>query len=386
MPISFSRRVIAVLFAVVMTLSATAQDGIRLRKVVIDPGHGGHDSGCISPDGKVKEKNVVLDVSLRLGERIKKEYPDVKVYYTRDKDVFIPLDKRGEFANKLHADLFISIHCNSVESKKPHGSETWVMGMDRNAANMAVCKRENSVILLEDDYTTKYRGFDPNDTESYIFFNLMQNAYFEQSLLFADLCQKEMSKGPITLNRGIKQGNLVVLWQSTMPSVLVELGFLSHSGDRAILTDKQQREAIAGDLFAAFKAFKKQYEASGAVVAPKPEPEAEQKPEPAQDTVEPQAPQAEQVPAGDEATSVEQVTGDAVFAVQIFAVSVDLKPGDARFKGEKDIHKSYNGKVYKYAIGSFKTQPEAAAAAERLKAKFPGCFVVKLDNFEIKKK
>jgi len=328
----------------------------------------------------------VLDVSLRLGERIKKEYPDVKVYYTRDKDIFIPLDKRGEFANKLHADLFISIHCNSVESKKPHGSETWVMGMDRNAANMAVCKRENSVILLEDDYTTKYRGFDPNDTESYIFFNLMQNAYFEQSLLFADLCQKEMSKGPITLNRGIKQGNLVVLWQSTMPSVLVELGFLSHSGDRAILTDKQQREAIAGDLFAAFKAFKKQYEASGAVVAPKPEPEAEQKPEPAQDTVEPQAPQAEQVPAGDEATSVEQVTGDAVFAVQIFAVSVDLKPGDARFKGEKDIHKSYNGKVYKYAIGSFKTQPEAAAAAERLKAKFPGCFVVKLDNFEIKKK
>ena len=368
MPILFSRRLFAALFAVVLTLTAAADDAIQLTKVVIDPGHGGHDTGCISLDGKVKEKNVVLDVSLKLGERIKKEYPDVKVYYTRDKDIFIPLDKRGEIANKHHADLFISIHCNSVESKKPHGSETWVMGMDRNAANMAVCKRENSVILLEDDYTTKYQGFDPNDTESYIFFNLMQNAYFEQSLLFAEMCQKEMSKGPVTFNRGIKQGNLVVLWQSTMPSVLVEMGFLSNYEDRAILTDKKRREEIADKLFAAFEKFKEQYE-SGLVVE--------------------QPIQEEEPIAGEEATSAADMLGNSrgtFYAVQVFAVSKELAPGSPEFKGEKTVHSFKSGSVYKYTVGEFETEAEASDAASRLNDKFPGCFVVKIDNFEIKKK
>jgi N-acetylmuramoyl-L-alanine amidase len=385
MPFLLSRRVISVLLAALLVTFSASADGVRLKTVVIDPGHGGHDAGAISLDGKLMEKNVVLDVATRLGERITKDYPDVKVIYTRSKDVFIPLDKRADIANKNHADLFISIHCNSVPktSKAPSGSETFVMGMNKNAANMEVCKRENSVILMEDDYSTKYQGFDPNDTESYIFFNLMQNAYFEQSLIFAELCQKELHKGPIPTNRGIKQGGLLVLWRTTMPSVLVELGFITNANDRTTLASPAKREQLAGCLFNSFEQFKKQYEGgSGAeavtetVATPEPE-------------VEPETPAAEPAHAEPMSTTPalnETANDGSFFAVQIFALSKELESGAPQFKGEKDIHRFKFGSVFKYTAGAFKTESEAAAEAQRMAEKFPGCFVVKIDNFEIKKK
>ena len=378
MPISFSRRIFATVLAVILAaISATAgNEAVQLKTVVIDAGHGGHDSGAISLDGKLKEKNVVLDIALQLGSRIKKEYPGVKVIYTRDKDVFIPLDKRADIANKNHADLFISIHSNSVpkKAKAPSGCETWVMGMNKNAANMAVCKTENSVILLEDDYNTKYQGFDPNDTESYIFFNLMQNAYFEQSLIFADLCQKELHKGPIPTNRGIKQGGLLVLWRTTMPSVLVEVGFISNASDKATLASKEKRDQIAGNLFNAFKKFKEQYESGSESTLPEVTESEDDGQADDTPTEEAQPEQPKVDPSGE------------YFSVQVFAISKDLAPGAPQFKGEKDVRKFKSGGVFKYTIGTYETASEAAAAAERLKAKFPGCFVVKLDNFEIKKK
>ena len=374
MPFLLSRRVISVLLAVLFVTFSAAADGVRLRTVVIDPGHGGHDAGAISLDGKLMEKNVVLDVATRLGDRIKKDYPDVKVIYTRSKDVFIPLDKRADIANKNHADLFISIHCNSVPktSKAPSGSETFVMGMNKNAANMEVCKRENSVILMEDDYSTKYQGFDPNDTESYIFFNLMQNAYFEQSLIFAELCQKELHKGPIPTNRGIKQGGLLVLWRTTMPSVLVELGFITNANDRNNLASPAKREQLAGCLFNSFEQFKKQYE-GGTESAPQSEPAPEVEPAPEETVSAP-------------AASDDIATVGTFFAVQIFALSKELESGAPQFKGEKDIHRFKVGSVFKYTAGAFSTEQEAAAAADRMSEKFPGCFVVKIDNFDIKKK
>ena len=369
------------LFVALLATFTAAADGVRLKTVVIDPGHGGHDAGAISLDGKLMEKNVVLDVATRLGDRIKKDYPDVKVIYTRSKDVFIPLDKRADIANKNHADLFISIHCNSVPktSKAPSGSETFVMGMNKNAANMEVCKRENSVILMEDDYSTKYQGFDPNDTESYIFFNLMQNAYFEQSLICAELCQKELHKGPIPTNRGIKQGGLLVLWRTTMPSVLVELGFITNANDRTTLAAPAKREQLAGCLFSAFEQFKKQYE-GGSESKPvvKPEPEAE-----------PETQKEEPVPAVEDSSTTAApalASSGSFYAVQIFALSKELESGAAQFKGEKDIHRFKVGSVFKYTAGVFETEQEAARAAQRISEKFPGCFVVKIDNFEIKKK
>ena len=354
------------LFAALLVTFSAAADGVRLKTVVIDPGHGGHDAGAISLDGKLMEKNVVLDVATRLGDR--------------SKDVFIPLDKRADIANKNHADLFISIHCNSVPktSKAPSGSETFVMGMNKNAANMEVCKRENSVILMEDDYSTKYQGFDPNDTESYIFFNLMQNAYFEQSLIFAELCQKELHKGPIPTNRGIKQGGLLVLWRTTMPSVLVELGFITNANDRTTLASPAKREQLAGCLFNSFEQFKKQYE-GGTESKPEVKPEPEPEPEP----------EAEPAPAVTENTpsaSEDVATGGSCFAVQIFALSKELESGAPQFKGEKNIHRFKVGSVFKYTAGVFENERDAAAAAQKMSEKFPGCFVVKIDNFDIKKK
>ena len=379
MPISFSRRLLSAVFVAVCTYfcasAATAEEGLKLKKVVIDAGHGGHDPGAISKDRKLYEKNVVLDLALMLGDKIKKAYPDVKVVYTRDKDVFIPLYERADIANKNHADLFISIHCNSAQSATPSGFETWVMGMDHNAANMEVCKRENSVILLEDDYTTRYQGFDPNDSESYIMFNLMQNAHFEQSLIFADLCQKAMQGGPVLKNRGIKQGALMVLWRTTMPSVLVEVGFISNLQEKSVLASKDKRKQIAGELFTAFKKFKEQYEECGDVDVD-------------DDSTPGIAPEETEQPTAEPAEIPAPASGgqDTFFAVQIFAISKSLKSDDPVFKGAKDIRKFNAGKVFKYTAGTFEKEEDAAAAAQKMATDFPGCFVVKIDNSEIRKK
>ncbi|MBQ2197853.1 MAG: N-acetylmuramoyl-L-alanine amidase, partial [Bacteroidales bacterium] len=201
---------------------------LKLSTVVIDPGHGGKDAGCISPSGKTMEKTVVLDISKRLAEKIRSSYPEVKVIMTRSTDKFVELQGRADIANRNKANLFISIHVNSVEGKKggPNGYSVHILGQytsrnrDLYAGNMDVVRRENSVIKLEDDYTTKYEGFDPNDPESYIFMNLMQNAHLEQSLQFASDVADAMGSSPIRTNRGISQDPFLVLWRTTMPSVL----------------------------------------------------------------------------------------------------------------------------------------------------------------------
>lgn len=360
MPFSAARRVFIVITALFLSFcTATAQN---LNCVVIDAGHGGHDSGAISADGRLKEKDVVLDIALRLGSKIEEEFDDVKVIYTRDKDVFIPLEQRSDIANKKHADLFISIHCNSVPKGKaaPSGCETFVMGMHKNEANMEVCKTENSVILLEEDYSTKYQGYDPNDTESFIFFNLMQNAYFEQSLIMADICQQELHKGPIAGNRGIKQGGLLVLWRTTMPSVLVELGFITNSSDRSVLASEAKRDALAEDLFKAFSRFKEQYDITPA--------------DKAENAADEQQPTAEEKPAAEaEARDAEP---DGYFTIQVFAGSKKLPPDSSEFKGEKDARCHRVGNIYKYTVGTFRSRDEADFFRATVSRKFPGCFVV----------
>ena len=204
-------------------LSAQNKQVVELKTVVIDAGHGGHDPGATN--GRIYEKNITLSVAKRLGDLIKRNYPSVKVIYTRDDDTFVELYKRADIANKNNADLFISIHVNSVDNRSVRGHETFVMGQDKNSENLEICQLENSVITLEDDYTSNYQGFDPKNPESYIIFSLLQNAHLEQSLDFATLVQKNADAGPITNNRGVKQANFIVLWKCTMPAVLIELGY-----------------------------------------------------------------------------------------------------------------------------------------------------------------
>lgn len=362
--------------ALSVAVSASAQGGgVALRTVVIDAGHGGHDSGAVSLDGKLTEKYVVLDVALSLGKMINDAYPDVKVIYTRDKDVFIPLNTRADIANKNHADLFISLHCNSVPKNKtaPSGTETYVMGMSKSESNMEVSKRENSVILMEDDYSTKYQGYDPDNPESFIFFNLMQNAYFEQSLLMAELCQKHLSKGPISTNRGIKQGALLVLWRTTMPSVLVEMGFITNKNDRNTLASKDRRTQLASRIFAAFKDFKEQYDGT-----------VSDAPAPASEPVTPAVEETKPETANTKTVDVAPNT-NPFYAIQIFAVSRNIASGASEFKGLKEIEKFKSGNLYKYTTGHFKSEKDAKAALSSVRAKFKDAFVVKVDAGKVEK-
>jgi N-acetylmuramoyl-L-alanine amidase len=228
--------------------------GVTLKTVVIDPGHGGKDPGAVA--GNIKEKDIVLDVALLTGKLIKEKFSDVNVIYTREKDDFVRLDKRAEIANKNDADLFISIHVNYFSSNNVNGAETFVLGTHRSKDNLKVAQMENSVILLEEDYTTRYEGFDPNSAESYIMFELIQNEFLEQSTFFADQLQKSFVSAARRKNRGVKQAGFLVLRQTTMPSVLVELGFLSNNIDKTYMLSDNGKRKMAQSIAGAFANYK----------------------------------------------------------------------------------------------------------------------------------
>jgi len=223
-------------------------------KIVIDAGHGGKDPGATIKG--VFEKDITLDVALKAGELIKKKFPDIKVIYTRDKDVFIPLNDRADIANKQKADLFISIHVNSCPKNTIFGAETYILGQHRSQENLDVAKMENSVILLEDDYSTRYEGFDPNQAESYIMFEMIQNEFLEQSRLFADKVQKNIVSHTDRKDRGVRQAGFLVLRRTAMPSVLVELGFLSNDSERKFLVSNNGTDQMAQSIFSSVSDYK----------------------------------------------------------------------------------------------------------------------------------
>ncbi len=231
----------------------------RVKKVVIDAGHGGKDPGCHG--GSSKEKVITLDLALKVGEYIESKMSDVEVVYTRTTDKFVALDERAKIANRSNADLFISIHCNSVPSaSSAHGTETYVMGLNTSKHNLEVAKRENSVILMEDDYLTSYDGFDPNSPESHIIFSLYQNAYLEQSIQYANLVEKQFKEKAKRNSRGVKQAGFVVLYKTGMPSVLIEAGFLSNSKEEKYLLSDDGQSYIASAIYRAFKEYKEEVE------------------------------------------------------------------------------------------------------------------------------
>ena len=230
----------------------------KIQKVVIDAGHGGKDSGCRGRYGL--EKNIALNIALQLGSLIEYHHPEVEVIYTRKEDVFIPLFKRIDIANKNEADLFISIHCNSIAHKNTRGSETYVMGLHRAEENLAVAKRENSSILFEKDYQKNYDGYDPQSTEGHIILSMFQNAYLDQSIQFANLVETSFTKRTPLNSRGVKQAGFVVLRQATMPSVLIEAGFLSHSKEEKYLLSTKGQNEIADAIVKAFTDYKRDME------------------------------------------------------------------------------------------------------------------------------
>ena len=226
----------------------------RVNTVVIDAGHGGHDPGTNGK--KFKEKDIALSIALKVGKYIEKYVEGVKVVYTRTDDNYIALDERAAIANKSKADLFISVHVNSIPNNFTHGTETWVMGLHKTESNFEVAKRENSVIMLDENYEERYEGFDPNSPESYILFSLTQDDYLLSSLNMAKKVEDQFKKRVGRNSRGVKQAGFVVLYKTAMPSVLVETGFITNEKEEDYLGSDQGQDLIASGIYRAFKEYK----------------------------------------------------------------------------------------------------------------------------------
>ena len=365
---------LAVLFAAsIVPEEAAGQDRLKLSTIVIDPGHGGHDPGCISADRKTQEKAIALDIAQRLSRKIGESLPGVKTVLTRSDDRFVTLSGRADIANDLGADLFISIHVNAqAKGTSANGYSIHCLGQssregnDLFSKNLDLIKRENSVILLEDDYKTRYQGFDPSDPQSYILFSLMQNAHLEHSLVFAEEVANAMKGGPIAHNRGVSQDPFWVLWRTTMPAVLVEVGFITNANDLKSLRSPEARDRIADNLLKAVKAFKKRYDNSTAATAV-PERAERQEAAPAVES----KPEPESKPAPETVTP----TSGILYGVQVLATTKKMKPSDAFFKGYAPLEVQ-SGKLYKYILVAGDDLASVRKKKKELDKKFPGCFLV----------
>ena len=365
--------VLAVLLAAsIVPERAAGQDRLKLSTIVIDPGHGGHDPGCISADKKTQEKAIALDIAQRLSRKIGESLPGVKAVLTRSSDKFVTLSGRADIANDLGADLFISIHVNAqAKGTSANGYSIHCLGQssregnDLFSKNLDLIKRENSVILLEDDYKTRYQGFDPSDPQSYILFSLVQNAHLEHSLVFAEDVANAMKGGPIPHNRGVSQDPFWVLWRTTMPAVLVEVGFMTNPNDLQTMRSPEGRDKIAANLLKAIQTFKKRYDNSTATTTtPQKADQADVKP----------APETGEAPATPAVEAVSETSG-TVYGIQVLATSKKMKLTDPFFKGYTPTE-VIAGKLYKYIIVVGGDLPDARKKKRELDQKFPGCFLV----------
>lgn len=246
---------------------APGSNGVR--KVVLDAGHGGHDGGCSGRNSQ--EKHIALDITLRLGQMIKKYHPDVEVIYTRDKDEFVPLHERADIANKNQADLFISIHCNATAKRNSAvGTETYVMGLHRSEDNLQVAKRENSVITKEANYTQNYDGYDPDSDEAHITLSMFQNAFLDQSIALANYMEDAFQNQGERVSRGVKQAGFLVLRNTVMPSVLIETGFLNHNKEESFLLSEEGKGRMAHAMYTAFSRYKSEADKAALVITEEP--------------------------------------------------------------------------------------------------------------------
>ena len=387
---NITRKAIAVvfLFIVFAPLSLGANKKFTL---VIDAGHGGRDIGA--PGTYSNEKDINLRVALAFGRYVEQSCEDVCVVYTRKTDIFIPLYERAAIANKVKADLFISVHTNAVKGNNvARGFETYTLGDGRSHAtktNLDVAKRENSVILLEKDYQQHYAGFDPNSPESNIMFEFMQDRNLTQSIDFAKMLQKNVCKMANRPNKGVHQQNLAVLRLTSMPACLIELGFITTPDEERLLNDASQTDLITRGIFNAFAEYKNKYDKGIVVpfktgVTPKAEAPANRADGEEKETVvganRRGAPTEKETPAAP--TVQEKSVDDArpVFKVQVLVTSKPLPAGDASFKGITDYASYEEGGHTKYTCGASNNYNEINRLRSQLAEKFPGAFVIAFKN------
>ncbi|MCL2074423.1 MAG: N-acetylmuramoyl-L-alanine amidase [Marinilabiliaceae bacterium] len=320
------------------------------KTIVIDPGHGGKDPGAV---GKLlKEKDIVLDISLKVGEYLTKEMPDLKIIFTRNEDIFVPLDDRSEIANKAKADLFVSIHANSVKDNKVHGTETFVLGLHKSQENLEVAKKENSVIVLEDDYNTKYEGFDPNSIESYIIFELIQNVYLDQSIEVASLVQDQFVKRVGRFDRGVKQAGFLVLRRAAMPCILLEIGFLSNRDEEIFMQSDEGKTYIASAIFRAIRDYINKFEDRSNLAKFA----TEKNPSENNEKIE--------------------------FRIQIASSQTKIKDKTGPYKLFSDVWVFEEKSTFKYTTGLANDYETISKLLPKIKEKVPDCFIVAFKNGE----
>ena len=330
--------------------------------VVIDAGHGGKDPGAVGK--KAYEKNINLDVALELGRLIKNNCADTRVVYTRSTDVFVSLDGRAKIANDAKADLFISIHTNALEKGRiARGTETYTLGMARANDNLEVAKRENSVILVEENYEERYAGFNPNSAESYIMFEFMQDKYMEQSVSLARQIQSQFKTHAGRVDKGVHQAGFLVLRATSMPSVLVELGYISTPDEETYLSSKKGVADLSRSIYNAFISYKKEHF------------------KPSVPSVAKATNEKKEASASEKKETKKQTGGESkrddrpVFMVQILSTSTKLPEGSSKLKGVKASYYTENG-MYKYTTGESTDYNDVLNLKRRLESTFKGAFIV----------
>ena len=368
------RRAVLLLASIAMYIAAPAQNAadLRLNTIVLDPGHGGKDPGCISQDKRTQEKDLTLTISKKLAEKIRKQYPEMKVLLTREKDEFVALRDRARFATKNNANLFISIHINAASNRSANGFAAYILGQSSNkntdtyAFNMDVVTRENSVIYLEED-STVYGDLNDNSPEAQIMSQFLYNAFREQSLGIAETVNGKMGS-PFKHSYGVQQANFQVLREASMPAVLLEMGFISNAGDLALLRSDKSLDQMVDNLFKAFCDYKTSYDASVSISAPA------ERPAPAP------ASQAQPAPAANTSDTASQVQeGSVYYGTQVLASSKLMKESDSYFKGYK-VRTVKSGNLYKYIVGFSEDLNQAKKENSDLKKVFKDSFMVKVEG------
>lgn len=406
---------ISLILAVLCMLALSSLAANRRFTLVIDAGHGGHDAGALGAISK--EKNINLAVALRFGKYVEQNMPDVRVVYTRKTDVFIPLHERANIANRANADLFISVHTNALPAGKiARGFETYTLGMHRAKDNLDVAMRENSVISMEKGYQQTYQGFDPKSSESYIIFEFIQGKNMERSVELARMIQRSVCDGANRPDKGVHQAGFLVLRETSMPSCLIELGFITTPDEENLLNNDGRVDDIAKGIYEAFAKYKNKYDKRVSVPYRASEKEVTSVPKIVPDTYrqterrsvssdttartgKPQVQKTtarnvvrnteankvgtnkvEAKPATKPVTKPTEVKGAPVFKLQIFVSSRTLRKGDAHFKGETDYDSYQEGGMVKYTMGASTNYNEIYRLRKSLLEKFPEAFIIAFKN------
>lgn len=410
---------VTLIWALMCMLVMTSFAANKRFTLVIDPGHGGHDAGALGAISK--EKNINLAVALRFGRYVEQNLPEVRVIYTRTKDVFIPLNERANIANRANADLFISVHTNALPAGKvARGFETYTLGMHRAKDNLDVAMRENSVISMEKDYQQRYQGFDPRSSESYIIFEFIQGKNMERSVELARMIQRGVCDGANRPDKGVHQAGFLVLRETSMPGCLIELGFITTPDEERLLNNDNRVDDIARGIYEAFAKYKNKYDKSVSVpyrasdseevnlpkIVPDQEPAPKtravtrgeqskreeatheqprrevkevKKPEPKREVKKPEQKKDLKQETKKDVKKAE-VADAPVFKLQIFVGSRNLRKGDAHFKGETDYDSFQEGNLVKYTLGASTNYNEIYRMRKEKLEKFPEAFIIAFKN------